>query len=635
MDYLSRLCGLDRVVLTQLSHKDKKHLGISSLLSLLGLLGCGLSSFYLFWACTGQLIFSIIGTALVLLIIYAISVVLISGLALPLFPSPPLPQSNRPRWLRLGIFILISLAFTQPIAVFFLELSPYGKDIGVKIRQSNAVSLNVTRTTLQTIEGQREREVSRMMETYDRLLASKFDKLDDVKIDTSKTNRKALVIGNQKYPSRPLDNPRKDASDLAVALEKMGFSVKVVLDANRLQMEREIDAYVANLGPKDISVFYYSGHGFHEEGNYLVPIDMKSESRNEAVGLNVNLAKISRRHPLVNVVIIDACRDFPFGTMKRGGLADVVLGPDTYLALAASPGQSAAEGAPKTNGLFTGALLNNINRNVDIDIVFRSVREEVYRKSGGRQLPWSSSTLGDEFILKAIPSKNKNSIASQSSKEPTIALAFNKTKGLSINTELEILPNSNLCGIVGNPDDSPEIRDQVLLCLGQKILKSQDDLTKLREDIVKFEENQKTNLNEEFWKATRFMSAYSILWSETLFIIGTLVLTVFLLFTLSSGHIMREAFPSAIMSYESLKHQMESARINNEYAVYKTRWDTVLNNFLQVSHPHPESVKSAFPFPDTAQDEHEQYKPSTPANENLPDAEALLSALGIHKESNS
>ena len=84
MEYLSRLCGLDRVVLTQLSQKDKNYLGISSLLSLLGLLGCGLSSFYLFWACTGQLIFSILGATLVALIIYAIYVVLISGLALPL-----------------------------------------------------------------------------------------------------------------------------------------------------------------------------------------------------------------------------------------------------------------------------------------------------------------------------------------------------------------------------------------------------------------------------------------------------------------------------------------------------------------------------------------------------------------------
>ena len=98
---------------------------------------------------------------------------------------------------------------------------------------------------------------------------------------------------------------------------------------------------------------------------------------------------------------------------------------------------------------------------------------------------------------------------------------------------------------------------------------------------------------------------------------------------------MREAFPLAIMSYESLKHQMESARINHEYAVYKTRWAFVLNKFLQVSHPHPENVITGFPFPDTAQDEHEQFKPSAPANENLPDAKALLSALGIHKESNS
>ena len=71
-------------------------------------------------------------------------------------------------------------------------------------------------------------------------------------------------------------------------------------------MEREIDSYTASLTSKDISIFYFSGHGFQEDANYLIPIGMRTENRSEAIGLNITLEKIKNRQPRANILIIDA-----------------------------------------------------------------------------------------------------------------------------------------------------------------------------------------------------------------------------------------------------------------------------------------------------------------------------------------
>ena len=72
----------------------------------------------------------------------------------------------------------------------------------------------------------------------------------------------------------------------------------------------------------DIAVVYYAGHGIEVDGtNYLIPVDAKLERDtdvyDEALSLDRVLVAVEPAKQL-RLVILDACRDNPFGkTMKR------------------------------------------------------------------------------------------------------------------------------------------------------------------------------------------------------------------------------------------------------------------------------------------------------------------------------
>ena len=57
---------------------------------------------------------------------------------------------------------------------------------------------------------------------------------------SGKESRIALVIGNGAYKSSPLSNPVNDANDMAAALERLGFSVRLKINANQKSMENAI-----------------------------------------------------------------------------------------------------------------------------------------------------------------------------------------------------------------------------------------------------------------------------------------------------------------------------------------------------------------------------------------------------------
>src|SRR5260370_27336812 len=94
----------------------------------------------------------------------------------------------------------------------------------------------------------------------------------------------------------------------------------------------------------------------------------------------------------MQIIAMDACRNNPFRSWRGGseGLAAMQTGRGTYIAFATSPGKTAADNPEGKNGLFTGALVDVLREpGLDIDQVFTHVRDQVYRKSHGPQLPSS------------------------------------------------------------------------------------------------------------------------------------------------------------------------------------------------------------------------------------------------------
>jgi hypothetical protein len=215
--------------------------------------------------------------------------------------------------------------------------------------------------------------------------------------------RRALVIGNSRYAVGPLRNPANDASAIAEELRSQGFEVTLGLDLRREEMVQLVAGYGQALArAKPVALFYFAGHGIQLAWrNYLVPVDavLKSAADVAAQCIDVNsvIAGIGRAANPMNVIILDACRDDPYGKAEQKGLSQLDAPPGTLLAYATSPGNVASDGAG-ANGLYTEHLLREIRvPEAKIEDVFKRVRLAVRRGSNGLQIPWESTSLEEDF----------------------------------------------------------------------------------------------------------------------------------------------------------------------------------------------------------------------------------------------
>jgi Caspase domain len=227
--------------------------------------------------------------------------------------------------------------------------------------------------------------------------------------------RHALVIGNSSYTVGPLKNPANDAKAIGEALKSQGFEVTMGLDLKRTEMIDLIGAYGHALASsKPVALFYFAGHGLQLAWrNYLVPVDAKLKSaadvQAQCVDVNAVIEGIGKAANPMNVIILDACRDDPFGGSQQKGLSQLDAPPGTLLAYATSPGNVASDG-DGANGLYTENLLREIRvPEAKIEDVFKRVRLAVRRRSNGQQIPWESTSLEEDFWF--IPPKEALRVA--------------------------------------------------------------------------------------------------------------------------------------------------------------------------------------------------------------------------------
>jgi hypothetical protein len=102
-----------------------------------------------------------------------------------------------------------------------------------------------------------------------------------------------------------------------------------------------------------------------------------------------------------NIVVLDACRDNPFGGGALRGLAPMDAPPGTFFAYATAPGNVAADGTERSgNGLYTSFLLKELQQpEARIEDVFKRVRLQVRQATQGRQVPWESTSLEEDFVF--------------------------------------------------------------------------------------------------------------------------------------------------------------------------------------------------------------------------------------------
>ena len=220
--------------------------------------------------------------------------------------------------------------------------------------------------------------------------------------------RVAVVIGNAAYAAGPLANPGKDAVAMAALLREMGFQVVLAQDAGKARMQALLDeARLLLQGRQGIGLFYYAGHGLQLDWrNYLLPVDaalrQAADVPAQALDVQAVLQAFTGAGTAMNILVLDACRDNPFGQSSSAkGLAPLDAPPGTFFAYATAPGNVAEDGtAQDGNGLYTRFLLQELKRpEARIEDVFKRVRLQVRQASGGRQIPWESTSLEQDFVF--------------------------------------------------------------------------------------------------------------------------------------------------------------------------------------------------------------------------------------------
>ncbi len=222
--------------------------------------------------------------------------------------------------------------------------------------------------------------------------------------------RVALVIGNGAYQHLDgLPNPPADARAIAGALWNVGFEVIEVIDADLGQTLAAMTTFARRLRPGTEALFYYAGHAVQWNGaNFLLPVSAQVGSSADLLSQAINAAAIvqvmENAGARLNLVILDSCRDNPFGdgiaegssglAEMRGHSAEMVIG------YATAPGAVASDGAGR-HSPYTAALLEHLEEpGLEVSMLFRRVRSSVRVATDGQQIPWVSSSLENEFYFR-------------------------------------------------------------------------------------------------------------------------------------------------------------------------------------------------------------------------------------------
>lgn len=175
----------------------------------------------------------------------------------------------------------------------------------------------------------------------------------DITLEAMRSKKRvALVIGNSAYPSSPLRNPVNDARAMAQTLRGLGFEVLAHQNLGEKAMKRAIEEFGDRLRGGGVGLFFYAGHGIQTAGrNYLVPTDAQIRTERdveiEAIDVARVLARMEEARNRLNIVVLDACRDNPFGRSFRSsarGLSAIDAPSGTLIAYATAPGRLARDG---------------------------------------------------------------------------------------------------------------------------------------------------------------------------------------------------------------------------------------------------------------------------------------------------
>jgi hypothetical protein len=214
----------------------------------------------------------------------------------------------------------------------------------------------------------------------------------------------ALIIANGAYANTSqLANPANDGALVAASARKAGFAtVTIVRDLSLTGFQRALRDFRDAAAQADVAMVYYAGHGIEGAGkNWLIPVDAQLKSDldlpYEAIDLDRVMESISGAK--VRMVVLDACRNNPFGRSWKSGTRAVTRGlggidvDDVLVIYAAAPGQTASDGTGGNSPFAKSLAVRMVQPDLPIQLLGGAVRDDVLAETGGVQRPFVSASI--------------------------------------------------------------------------------------------------------------------------------------------------------------------------------------------------------------------------------------------------
>jgi hypothetical protein len=234
--------------------------------------------------------------------------------------------------------------------------------------------------------------------------------------------KKALIVANGLYETssgmNALSGAKNDVTLVRQALEARGFApsdIVIKQDLGYRDFVKALAAFGRSLDCHDHAIVYYSGHGFEIDGkNYLVPVDVDTESETLVKSTSVGLIDVQRalatdHEEALRLVVLDACRNDPFknkrsmggrGFQNSSAIQNVTIWYSTL------PGTTAADRTNREDPYspspfakaFANVLLSDAACN-ELSLVQKSISRYMKVSLKSQQRPYTSSSWGGTFYF--------------------------------------------------------------------------------------------------------------------------------------------------------------------------------------------------------------------------------------------
>ena len=256
----------------------------------------------------------------------------------------------------------------------------------------------------------------------------------------------ALIIGNGDYANTSrLVNPANDIRIIAASAKQAGFDdVTIAADLAVNDFQKAMRDFRAKADGAEVAMVYYAGHGIEAQGkNWLIPTDAQLKSDLDLPYEAINLDRLMESVPgaQIRMIVLDSCRNNPFGRSWRSGTRAVVNGlagveaDDVLVIFAAAPGQTAADGTSGNSPFATSLAKRLPQPDMPVQLLGGLIRDDVLQATAGSQRPFvSASITGTPVYLVPRTAPANAATGNRSGLEELLwkgAMAENSVRGFS------------------------------------------------------------------------------------------------------------------------------------------------------------------------------------------------------------